>query len=65
MRACVRVCVGGARARRCVYVRVCVCYFGGADGCIPVTMLVDVCRCPPFAYVCLPLSRHFPCCKTW
>ena len=40
----------------CVYVRVCVCAlgcvcvcgcgcrFGGADGCIPLTMLVDVCQ---------------------
>ena len=23
----------------------CVCVFGGADRCIPLTMLVDVCHC--------------------
>ena len=30
------------------------------------TMLVDVCQCCCLLlFVCLPLSRHFPCCKTW
>ena len=41
--ACVCVCVR-ARTRRCVYVQVCVqvcvCCFGGAEGCIPLIMLV-------------------------
>ena len=35
--------------RRCVCARtgvcVCVCCFGGADWCIPLTMLVGVCQC--------------------
>ena len=49
---------------------VCVCAFGccfvGANGCIPLTMLVGVCQCCCLLmFVCLPLSRHFPCCKTW
>ena len=31
-----------------------------------LTMLVDVCQCCCFLmFVCLPLSRHFPCCKAW
>ena len=57
VRACVRVCVrscvwgGGASAQVCVCA--CVCCVGGTDGCIPLTMLVDVCRCPPFPYVCM------------
>ena len=57
-----------AHARRCVYVHVCVCAqvcgcgcgccFGGADGCIALTMLVDVCQCCCLLmFVCLPLSR--------
>ena len=59
-----------ARARTCrfVYVHVCVqvygcvcvcvCCFGGADGCIALTMLVDVCQCCCLLmFVCLPLSR--------
>ena len=56
---------------RCVHVHVCVqvcglCCFGGADGCIPVTMLVGVCQCCSLLmFVCLPLLGHFPCCKTW
>ena len=70
--ACVRACV---RVRVCVCVCVCVCarvcaqvcvcafgcYFVGANGCIPLTMLVDVCQCCCLLmFVCLPLSRHFP-----
>ena len=58
-----------------VYVHVCVCAqvcgcgcgccTGGADGCIPLTMHVDVCQCCCLLmFVCLPLSRHFPC-KIW
>ena len=44
----------------------CGCCFGGADGCIPLTMLVNVCQsCCLLMFVCLPLSRHLPCCKTW
>ena len=63
--ACVR-----ARTRRCVCVQVCGCgcgcCFGGADGCIPLIMFVDVCQCCCLLmFACLPLSRHFPCCKTW
>ena len=63
--ACVCVCV---RARAgvcmCVCAQVCVCAFGGcfvsANG-----LLVDVCQCCCLLmFVCLPLSRHFPC-KTW
>ena len=78
VRVCVCVC---ARSCRCVYVRaragvcmcvcmqVCVCAFGccfvGANGWIPLTMLVDVCQCCCLLmFVCLPVSRHFPC-KTW
>ena len=42
------------------------CCFGGADGCIPLIMFVDVCQCCwLLMFVCLPLSKHFPCCKTW
>ena len=45
-------------ARRCVDVG-CGCCFGGADGCILPTMLVDVCQCCCLLmFVCLPLSRH-------
>ena len=76
LRACVLVCVcvwggGGVcvRARAgvcmCVCAQVCVyafgCCFVGENG-----LLVDVCLCcclPMF--LCLPLSRHFPYCKTW
>ena len=64
--ACVRACVR-ARSCRCVYVRVRVgvcafgCCFVSANG-----LLVDVCQCCCLLmFVCLPLSRHFPCCKTW
>ena len=54
----------------CVCAQVCVCAFGccfvGTNGCIPLTMLVDVCQCCCLLmFVRLPLSRHFPCCKTW
>ena len=51
----------------CVCTRVCVCVvFHGADGCIPLIIFVDVCQCCCLLmFVCLPLSRHFPCCKTW
>ena len=64
MRACVRVWVGGwvgacvcVRARgRAVYVCACVCCFVGADGCIPLIMLVDVCQYRRLLmFVCLPL----------
>ena len=42
-----------------------VCCFGGADGFIPITMLVDVGHCCRlFMFVCLPLSETLPCCKT-
>ena len=66
-RACVRARAGVCM---CVYAQVCVCAFGcclvGANGCIPLTMLVDVRQCCRLlVFVCLPLSRHFPCCKTW
>ena len=61
---------GGGEGGLCVCAQVCVCAFGccfvGANGCIPLTMLVDVCQCCCLLmFVCLPLSRHFPCCKTW
>ena len=37
------------------------CCFVSANG-----LLVDVCQCCCLLMlVCLPLSRHFPCCKTW
>ena len=29
------------------------CCFGGADGCILLTMLVDVCPCCCFTYICM------------
>ena len=61
MCVCVCVCVRvrvGVRAREGVRMceQVCVCAFGccfvGANGCIPLTMLVDVCQCMLlFAYV--------------
>ena len=66
VQVCVCACV---RARAgvcmCVCVQVCVCAFGccfvSANG-----LLVDVCQCCCLLmFVCLPLSRHFPCCKTW
>ena len=42
------------------------CCSGDADGCIPLTMLVDARQCcRSLMFVCLPLSRHFPCRKTW
>ena len=51
----------------CVCAQVCECAFRccfvSANG-----LLVDVCQCCClFMFVCLPLSRHFPCCscKTW
>ena len=59
---CVCVCVC-ARTRACVLVCVCVfgCCFVGANG-----LLVDVCQCCCLVmFGCLPLSRHFPCCKIW
>ena len=72
MCVCAQVCVC-VRARRCVYVCVCAgvcmhagvcafgCCFAGANG-----LLVDVCQCCCLLmFVCLPLLRHFPCCKTW
>ena len=41
------------------------CCFVGANGCIPLTMLVDVYQCCCLLmFVCLPPSRHFPYCKT-
>ena len=37
------------------------CCFVSANG-----LLVDICQyCCLLMFVCLPLSRHFPCCKTW
>ena len=37
------------------------CCFVSANG-----LVVDVCQCCCLLmFVCLPLSRHFPCCKTW
>ena len=58
--ACVRACVCA-----CALVQVWVCAFG----CCFVSaneLLVDVCQCCCLLmFVCLPLSRHFPCCKTW
>ena len=67
---CVCVCVRArVRARAgvcmCVCAYVCVCAFGccfvSANG-----LLVNVCQCCCLLmFVCLPLSRHFPCCKTW
>ena len=57
----IRMC---ACARRCGCG--CGCCFGGVDGCIPLTMLVNVYQsCCLLMFVCLPLSRHLPCCKTW
>ena len=39
----------------CVYVRVCIVVVTGADRCIPLTMLVDVCQCCRLLIcVCLP-----------
>ena len=52
--ACVRACV---RSCRCVYVRL---------GVVLLVLLVDICQCCCLLmFVCLPLSRHFRCCKTW
>ena len=72
--ACVCVCVHACvRVHSCKCMCVCVqvyvwafgCCFVGANGCIPLTMLVDVCQCCCLLmFVCLPLLRHFPC-KTW
>ena len=57
--ACVRACV-----RACVLVQVWVCAFGCCFGSAN-GLLVDVCQCCCLLmFVCLPLSRHFPC-KTW
>ena len=58
--ACMRACVCA-----CALVQVWVCAFGccfvSANG-----LLVDVCQCCCLLmFVCLPLSRYFPCCKTW
>ena len=40
----------------CVCVCVCVCCFVGADGCIPLTMLVDACQCCRLlVFICLLL----------
>ena len=39
-----------------VCVCACVCCVGGADGCIPLNMLVDVCQCCCLLmFICLPL----------
>ena len=63
VRVCVCVCVCvRARARACVYAcvctRRCVCAcvcFVGADGCIPLSMLIDVCQCCCLLlFICLP-----------
>ena len=65
--ACVCVCVGAcvrACVRACVLVQVWVCAFGCCFGSAN-GLLVDVCQCCCLLmFVCLPLSRHFPC-KTW
>ena len=58
--ACVRVSVRACARTQflcvCVCVCVCVCCFVGADVCIPLTMLVDVCQsCHLLMFVCLPL----------
>ena len=47
-------------ARVCALVCAFGCRFVSANG-----LLVDVCQCCLLMFVCLPLSRHFPCCKTW
>ena len=74
MCVCVGVCVcvhagvcahAGVCVCVCVCVQVCVCAFGccivGANG-----LLIDVYQsCCLLMFVCFPLSRHFPCCKTW
>ena len=62
MCACVRAHAGVCM---CVFMQLFVCVFGccfvGANG-----LLVDVCQCCCLLMlVCLLLSRHFPCCKTW
>ena len=58
MCVCVCVCVR-ARSCRCEYVRLGVVF--SVNG-----LLADVCQCCCLLmFVCLPLSRHFPCCKTW
>ena len=68
--ACRCVDVGvGAGVWMWVWVQVCGCgcgcCFGGADGCIHLIMLDDVCQCCCLLmFVCLPLSRHVPC-RTW
>ena len=63
--ACVCVCVCMcACVHACALVLLWVCAFG----CCFVTangLLVDVCQCCCLLmFVWLPLSRHFPCCKT-
>ena len=60
--ACVRAHAGVCM---CVCAQVCECAFRccfvSANG-----LLVDVCQCCCLLmFVCLPLSRHFTCCKTW
>ena len=66
--ACVCVCVC---VRACALRQVCVCACARscAFGCCFVSangLLVDVCQCCCLLmFVCLPLSGHFPCCKTW
>ena len=67
MCACLRARAGVCM---CVCAQVCACAFGccfvGANECMPLTMLVDVCQCCCLLmFVCLTLSRHFPCCKIW
>ena len=61
VRACVCVCVCVCahvceRARACVWLCACVYCSGNADGCIALTMLVDVCQCCRLLmFICLSL----------
>ena len=61
-RVCVCACTLGQ-------VCVCACVRSCAFGCCFVSangLLVDVCQCCCLLmFVCLPLSKHFPYCKTW
>ena len=49
-----RLLIERERERECVYL--CVCCFVGADGCIPLTVLVDECQCCRLLmFICLPI----------
>ena len=56
MCVCVNECVNECVACMSRYVQV--CCFGGADGCLPVTMLVDECQCGLLMFICLPLFER-------